>query len=60
MEEDKEAFLFNLDNDKKYDAIQNAKNKVYMGKGHGPWFGSGGNLGLAYDKNYFIGNETHR
>ena len=26
---------------------------------HGPWFGNYGNIGLAYDKNFFIGNETH-
>ena len=57
---DKEAFLFSLDNDKKYDVIQNSNYKVYSGKETGPWFGHYGNLGLACDKNYFLGNETHR
>ena len=57
---DLEAFLFSLDNDKKYDAIPNKQYKVYSGKGHGPWFGNTGNSGLADVKNYFIGNETHR
>ena len=57
--DDKEAFLFSLDNDKKYDVIQDAKYKVYSGKGHGPWFGYNGNIGLAREKNYFIGNDTH-
>ena len=56
---DKEAFLFSLDNDKKYDVIPEASYKIYAGKGHGPWFGNGGNIGLARDKNFFIGNETH-
>ena len=53
------AFLFSLDNDKKYDVIQDAKYKVFSYKGYGPWFGNGGNIGLAYEKNYFIGNDTH-
>ena len=57
--DDKEAFLFSLDNDKKYDVIQDAKYKVYSGKGYGQWFGYGGNIGLAREKNYFIGNDTH-
>ena len=57
---DKEAFLFSLDNDKKYEVIQEAKYKVYSNTGFGQWFGSNGNIGLAYEKNYFIGNDTHR
>ena len=56
---DKEAFLFSLDNDKKYDVIQDAE-KVYSNTGYGQWFGNGGNIGLAYEKNYFIGNDTHQ
>jgi len=56
---DKDAFLFSLDNDKKYDVIQDVSYKVYSGNGHGPWFGYNGNIGLARDKNYFIGNDTH-
>ena len=58
--DDKEAFLFSLDNDKKYDVIQSKNDKVYSGSGYGPWFGSDGNIGLAYEKNYFIGNDSHR
>ena len=58
--DDKESFLFSLDNDKKYDVIKDAKYKVYSGKEFGQWFGNGGNIGLAYEKNYFIGNDTHR
>ena len=58
--DDKEAFLFSLDNDKKYDVIQSKNVKVYSGSGYGPWFGNNGNIGLAYDKNYFIGNDSHR
>ena len=57
---DKEAFLFSLDNDKKYDAIQEKIYKVYSGIKHGPWFGNNGNLGLAREKNYFIGNDIHQ
>jgi hypothetical protein len=57
---DKEAFLFSLDNDKKYEVIQEAKYKVYSNTGFGQWFGDNGNIGLAYEKNYFIGNDTHR
>ena len=57
---DKEAFLFSLDNDKKYEVIQEAKCKIYSYVGHGPWFGNNGNIGLACEKNYFIGNDTHR
>ena len=57
---DKEAFLFSLDNDKKYDVIQDAVYKVYSNTGFGQWFGDNGNIGLAYEKNYFIGNDTHR
>ena len=57
---DKEAFLFSLDNDKKYDVIQDAEYKVYSNTGFGQWFGDSGNIGLAYEKNYFIGNDTHR
>ena len=57
---DKEAFLFSLDNDKKYDVIQDAVYKVYSNTGFGQWFGNNGNIGLAYEKNYFIGNDTHR
>ena len=57
---DKEAFLFSLDNDKKYDVIQDAVYKVYSNTGFGQWFGSNGNIGLAYEKNYFIGNDTHQ
>ena len=57
---DKEAFLFSLDNDKKYDVIQDAVYKVYSNTGYGQWFGNGGNIGLAYEKNYFIGNDTHQ
>ena len=57
---DLEAFLFSLDNDKKYDVIPDASYKVYSNGGYGPWFGANGNIGLAYEKNYFIGNETHR
>ena len=56
---DKEAFLFSLDNDKKYEVIQEAKYKVYSNTGYGQWFGNNGNIGLAYEKNYFIGNDTH-
>lgn len=58
--DDKEAFLFSLDNDKKYDVIQSKNYKVYSGSGYGPWFGDCGNIGLAYEKNYFIGNDSHR
>ena len=58
--DDKEAFLFSLDNDKKYDVIQDSKYKVFSGKGHGPWFGPEGNIGLAREKNYFIGNDAHQ
>ena len=58
--DDKEAFLFSLDNDKKYNVIQEANYKVYSNTGYGQWFGNNGNLGLAYEKNFFIGNETHR
>ena len=57
---DKEAFLFSLDNDKKYEVIQEAKYKVWSNAGYGQWFGNNGNIGLAYEKNYFIGNDTHR
>ena len=57
---DKEAFLFSLDNDKKYEVIQEANYKVYSNTGFGQWFGANGNIGLAYEKNYFIGNDTHR
>ena len=58
--DDKEAFLFSLDNDKKYNVIPEASYKVYSNKDFGPWFGCNGNIGLAYEKNFFIGNETHR
>ena len=58
--DDKEAFLFSLDNDKKYNVIPDSQYKVYSCQGHGPWFGNNGNIGLAYDKKFFIGNETHR
>jgi hypothetical protein len=57
---DKEAFLFSLDNDKKYDVLQDASYKVYSNAGFGQWFGNNGNIGLAYEKNYFIGNDTHQ
>ena len=58
--DDKEAFLFSLDNDKKYDVIQDSEYKVWSNTGYGQWFGNNGNIGLAYEKNYFIGNDTHR
>ena len=58
---DLESFLFSLDNNKKYEVIANATYKVYSDKNYGPWFGNGASgFGLAYEKNLFIGNETHR
>lgn len=58
---DLESFLFSLDNNKKYEVIPNATYKVYSNKDYGPWFGgSGSGFGLSYEKNFFIGNETHR
>ena len=59
--DDKQSFLFSLDNNKKYEAIISSNYKVYSGKDFGPWFGDCGcGFGLAYEKEFFIGNDTHR